>query len=131
MCCGQKRSLLNNTAAISRPPSMPPQVGANGRHLSSLTPTVNVNNIADRAASGRAVQVNAHSVVHDATQGGTPSPISPGPREIAVRYLKAAPVRARGLITGRSYEFSGTQSLANVDARDVPALLNTGLFARN
>ena len=100
MCCGQKRSLLNNPAARSRPQSLAPQAGINGRQPALL----------GRPATSPA--------------------ISPSPGDIAVRYLKSAPVRVRGLISGRCYEFTGARCVAEVDPRDFPGLLNTGLFRR-
>jgi hypothetical protein len=107
MCCGQKRSLLSSQAVGSRSRSLPLQVGANARR-SSFQRTV---------AQGDAVTDPA-------------APAGPASSEIALRYLRAAPVRVRGLITGRSYEFSGPQSVALIDPRDVPGLQNTGLFRR-
>jgi hypothetical protein len=98
MCCGQKRSLLNNTEAASWPRSKPPQPAVKGWKPS---------------LPGRAAM---------------PSSISPSSGNVAVRYLKTGPVRVRGLITGCSYEFAGPQSVADIDQRDVPGLLNTGLF---
>jgi hypothetical protein len=48
----------------------------------------------------------------------------------AVGAPGTAPVRVRGLITARSYEIKGPQSVTDVDPRDVPGLLSTGLFRR-
>jgi hypothetical protein len=47
---------------------------------------------------------------------------------VKVRYLENSPIRVRGLATGMSYEFSGSQPVQTVDARDAPALLNTRFF---
>jgi hypothetical protein len=107
MCCGQKRSLLSSHAVPSQARPMPVQVGANPRRL-SFQRTV---------AKGAAV-------TDPVAPAGTTS------SEMALRYLRAAPVRVRGLITGRTYEFSGPQSVALIDPRDVPGLQNTGLFRR-
>jgi len=40
-------------------------------------------------------------------------------------YLDSAPIRVRGLSTGRSYESSAAQAIQRVDSRDVSALLGT------
>jgi hypothetical protein len=47
-----------------------------------------------------------------------------------VRYLETSPIRVRGLATGRSYEFSGSRPIQQVDARDASSLLNTRFFRR-
>lgn len=47
-----------------------------------------------------------------------------------VRYLENSPIRVRGLVSGMSYEFSGSQPVQTVDARDASSLLNTRFFRR-
>ena len=56
----------------------------------------------------------------------------PGPADegMALRYLQSPPILVRGPSTGRHYSFSGAQPLQPVHARDVDALLRTGLFAK-
>ena len=105
MCCGQKRSLLSGPAVLSRLRLAAPAAGTSGRQPD---------------LPGRAP---------------TPSPALPAappvaanPGDVVVRYLRAAPVRVRGLVTGRSYEFPGLQAVADVDSRDAPGLINTGQF---
>ena len=49
---------------------------------------------------------------------------------VTVRYVDHPPVRVQGLQTGRSYEFSGTNSVQAVDARDAATLLATRFFRR-
>ena len=49
---------------------------------------------------------------------------------LALRYMGARPVRARGTATGRLYAFERQGAVATVDSRDVAALLRTGLFVR-
>ena len=48
----------------------------------------------------------------------------------ALRYLENAPIRVRGPVSGKSYEFSASLSVQHVDPRDAPTLLNTRLFRR-
>ena len=105
MCCGQKRLLLSGPAVLSRPRFVAAPAGAlNG-------------------------QPNFAGGVSTPSAAVSPSPpVSPNPGEVAVRYLRAAPVRVRGLVTGRSYEFPGPQATADVDSRDAPGLINTGQF---
>jgi hypothetical protein len=49
---------------------------------------------------------------------------------ISVRYLENSPIRVRGLVSGMSYEFSGSHPVQQVDARDASSLLNTRFFRR-
>lgn len=64
------------------------------------------------------------------------SPTRPTGRNIqqdalaAVRYVKNSPIRVRGPVTGRYYEFSGSRPVQSVDARDASSLLNTRFFRR-
>jgi hypothetical protein len=47
---------------------------------------------------------------------------------IGIRYLGVAPLRVRGPVTGRQYEFSGSHPVRPVDIRDTGSLLRTRLF---
>jgi hypothetical protein len=49
---------------------------------------------------------------------------------VTIRYLDTSPVRVQGLVTGQLYEFSSSQSVQAVDARDAVSLLNTRVFVR-
>jgi hypothetical protein len=65
---------------------------------------------------------------------GRPPPLPPSQlgldATLSIRYLKSSPIRVQGLMTGRSYEFSGSQTIQSVDARDASSLLNTRFFRR-
>jgi len=78
----------------------------------------------------------------------SPPPKSPGARPAAtgsarafmaapstspalVRYLGAAPIVARGAVTGRAYRFAIGNPVQSVDARDVAGLLKKGIFRRH
>ena len=58
------------------------------------------------------------------------APVAPSQASIAIRYLKRAPIRVQGPVSGRHYEFSVSQPVQSVDARDAVSMLNTGLFHR-
>jgi hypothetical protein len=60
-----------------------------------------------------------------AQASGKPEALYPVTR---LRYVKTAPLRVRGAITGRLYEFSSARSVQTVNAADGPALLRSGLF---
>jgi hypothetical protein len=49
---------------------------------------------------------------------------------ISISYLEKAPLRVRGLTTGRTYEFSAADPVCEVDLQDASALLNTRFFRR-
>jgi len=49
---------------------------------------------------------------------------------VSVRYLERSPILVRGPATGQQYQFSGTQAVQSVDARDAEALLKTRFFRR-
>jgi hypothetical protein len=49
---------------------------------------------------------------------------------VQLYYLETSPIRVQGLSTGRSYEFSGSERVQSVDARDASSLLNTRYFRR-
>lgn len=106
MCCGQKRSHIQNhlpqrryTLASRQPVALP------GTRAASPQPRV-------QPATQVAQAVNAQE------------------NSILLSYLETAPVRVRGLATGRTYEFSGSHPVQNVDVRDASSLLNTRFFKR-
>ena len=72
----------------------------------------------------------AHAPGLAAHAPGLAPPTVGGPPAAVVRYLGAKPVRVRGTVSGRLYEFTGGAQMA-VAASDVPALVRTGLFLRS
>jgi hypothetical protein len=76
-----------------------------------------------RAATVAALQASSNA--------RSTSPIRQRPSEataLALRYVGARPVRARGTATGRLYAFERQGAVSTVDTRDVAALVRTGLF---
>ncbi len=49
---------------------------------------------------------------------------------VKLRYLERSPVRVRGPVTGKHYDFSAADPIAPVEARDAEPLLRTRFFAR-
>ena len=114
MCCGQKRSLLNNPTTYRQPaPARRPSSLSASRMSSQLQPATNLVSSAPNP-----------SIVHPASA----PPAAPQHAPVNLRYLKTSPVRVRGLITGNSYEFPGPNTVQPIDPRDVPGLVYTGLF---
>jgi hypothetical protein len=50
---------------------------------------------------------------------------------VSLHYLESSPIRVKGTVTSRYYEFSRTNPDQPVDTRDAEALLNTRFFRRN
>ena len=63
-------------------------------------------------------------------QAAAPAPPAQTTRRAdrTVQYTERSNVRVRGSATGRWYEFSGSDPVQPVDARDAPALLATRFF---
>jgi len=109
MCCGQKRSALQATlgraatpARTAKPahPSLPGAYSTTGQRGARLP-------------AGPWRTVAAIQALH--------APVN-------LRYLKNSPVRLRGSVTGREYDFSASHPAQSVDRRDAAGLLRTGLF---
>ena len=62
------------------------------------------------------------------TQARVIHPQSGMQSSVAIRYTGSSPLRARGPVTGRQYEFSGSHPVRSVDTRDAALLLRTSLF---
>ena len=113
MCCGQKRTELQNSQTRRTVASVPRSGSANnpprpGAAQTSLLPA--------------AQKASPHPPANTTTF--TPQAGS------SVRYLDKSPIRVRGLVTGMSYEFSGSHPVQQVDTRDAASLLNTRFFRR-
>jgi hypothetical protein len=47
---------------------------------------------------------------------------------VGLHYLRNSPIRVRGAVSGRHYDFSSSRPAQSVDRRDMPGLLRTGFF---
>lgn len=101
MCCGQKRE-----AAKQQPARQ--VIQSNIKHVAGPP---------QAPPSVRQQQANTHHV---------PSGLSMQ----RLRYLQRSPIRVRGTVTGKNYEFSAVDAVRLVDARDVEPLLQTRFFVR-
>jgi hypothetical protein len=118
MCCGQKRQALR-----SAPPSGKTPIPA---QLSML-----------RASASR--PSTAHIASEVVRQFSEPSAaaarrlaLAPEPPRapVTLRYVRTAPMRVSGEVSGRQYEFSGLRPIQTVDPRDLFQLLSMGYFSR-
>lgn len=105
MCCNQKRSALRNSVVGVRP--------AVPTRNSAVRPFIGQGSSTPRIA----IHGPAISLSHPAASSG-----------VVVRYLEQAPLRVRGPVSGRSYDFSASRLEQPVDRRDLGGLLSTGLF---
>jgi hypothetical protein len=103
MCCGQKRLELRNTQAQRTASSVP-------QHRFSNSP---------------ARTLPTQPLVPEPQ---APTPVSMPPTSVSVRYLETSRIQVRGLVSGMSYAFSGSQPVQQVDPRDAASLLNTRYF---
>ena len=127
MCCGQKRAELRSSLTSPLKPNAPPTT-------SSYHPT----QVRRPAASGHAAMQAPPPGAGSAQQSpGATSEADPGAAQlpsrhfaVSLRYLEKSPIRVRGPITGRFYEFSQSRRVQSVDARDANSLLLTRYFRR-
>ena len=107
-CCGQNRAALIGTES-SRPSFQPGE--------SRLK------------AAAASVPAPAHSPpTAKSSVPSAPRTATDFARSVLVRYLARSPVLVHGPVSGRAYQFSATRPVQPVDARDLPALLNSQCF---
>ena len=99
-CCGQRRTGLVNPSVSSA-------------SVSANQPPPPVNSGSVGAPAVPAVQL--------------PQPV-PLRGVLQLEYLETSRILVSGPATGRQYEFSQSQRLQNVDARDAVSLLRSGFF---
>jgi hypothetical protein len=59
-----------------------------------------------------------------------PAAAQPAYGVVRLRYLERSPIRVRGPVSGRQYEFSAAAPMQAVDSRDAAQLLATRFFGR-
>ena len=62
------------------------------------------------------------------TQARGIQPQSGRQSSLGIRYLGSSPLRVRGPVTGRQYEFAGSHPVQSIDPRDAALLLRTRFF---
>lgn len=123
MCCGHKRSGLRSGANL-RPPQVPQ--GATFRHHQIEPLTLPSSELPIAAL---AVQPEKRPTISPPVGSNrAAAPITKPHFSVNLRYVEAAPIRVRGSVSGRLYEFSGAHPVQPVDARDATHLLQTKFF---
>jgi hypothetical protein len=122
MCCGQKRSNLQQSPLSSTRQNVPRVISGNSRSQALRTQTSAPPPVASTLPAGSAGSLSA-SVRPQAAA-------TPASQVVGLRYVENSPIRVRGLVSGVSYEFSGTRAVQEVDVRDASSLLNTRFFRR-
>ena len=120
MCCGQKRSSLQQTLLPSTRQNVPKVIPGNS-HAQTLR-----NQPSVPLPVGSTLRESANSL--SASIG--PRGAAPTSQFVGLRYVDNSPIRVRGLVSGMSYEFSGARAVQEVDVRDASSLLNTRFFRR-
>ncbi len=124
MCCGQKRTELRNSQASSKRQAIPQTLSAN-RPPQAVRTQPSGSPAAQKAPPNQPANTQTQNVPPPAAMtASTPHSLT------SVRYLENSSIRVRGLVSGGSYEFSGTTPIQQVDARDASSLLKTRFFRR-
>lgn len=101
MCCNSKRAAYLSASARTGSTSPPISLGA------ANWPPVSGNPAKTAAISGPGASLS-----------------------VTLHYLQTSPIRVRGPVTGRPYDFSSAQPTQAVESRDAATLMRTGLFRR-
>ena len=123
MCCGQKRSELRNSQAQRTARSVPQHTSNSPAQTVRTQPSVPP--ATPRVAQYQPARPQTRSVPPQAQ-----AQVSMPQSSVSMRYLETSPIQVRGLVSGMSYAFSGSQPVQQVDARDASSLLNTRFFRR-
>jgi hypothetical protein len=70
--------------------------------------------------------VSQHPIIN--TQARVSQPQAGTQSSMGIRYVGSSPLRVRGPVTGRQYEFSGSHPVHSIDPRDAALLLRTRFF---
>ena len=124
MCCGQKRTELRNSQPQSVARSAPQTLSGN-RQAQTVRTQPHAPPPPPAAVTHQPAYIHGQRIPPQAAM-----PVSTQQHSIRVRYVETSPIRVRGLVSGTSYEFSGTAPIQQVDARDASSLLNTRFFRR-
>jgi hypothetical protein len=100
-CCGQKRAGHKGATPLTR-----------------LNPSLPAN-ISPPPIAGRSVALPIPTV--------QPRPVYPS---VVLRYTETSPILVKAPASGRQYQFSASNPMQAVDARDVAALLRTRFFVQ-
>jgi hypothetical protein len=114
MCCGKNRQQFQGTSGSL------PLSPANGTGLRSMAPRVRTTPI---------VRQNMLNVPRAPQQPVAPAHLPNSP--VALRYTQRSPIRVRGPVTGRTYDFSSSNPVQAVDSRDATTLMRTRFFRQD
>ncbi len=110
-CCGQRRESLKTD----------PPLGASVRAAPRIWPQT--RQVQRETTAPRSPFVGGAS--------GAPGLANATPRQdVALRFTETSRIIVEGAVTRRRYEFSGSDPVKLVDARDAGALLGTRFFVR-
>ena len=120
MCCGQKRSVIKRSLNLAVPRSAPSSSG-----VQSIPANARAQPSGQRGPqttlSGPSGQIARAPVV---------LAVSSFRPRMNIRYLGSSPIRLKGSVSGRYYQFSVACPVQPLDSRDAASLLNTRVFRR-
>lgn len=122
MCCGHKRSALRSGA--NHRPFRIPQGTTLSQHQTEPLLTVPLSAVPTEPPSAR--YEKGGTILPAVNRPATP--IATQHFSVNLRYLQASPIRVRGSVSGRQYEFSAAHPVQAIDARDATPLLQSRLF---
>jgi hypothetical protein len=125
MCCGQKRTeLRSNSSPLTARTASATSSHQQTRPVPAQATVRTLTRPTGKAAQSRPIYTQAQTM-RSPTQ--FTSPFFP----VSVQYLEHSPIRVRGAVSGRHYDFSSSRPAQSVDRRDVPGLLRTGFFRQS
>ena len=122
MCCGEKRSAMKGSGEFAVSRSAPSSAGVQSIPADTRAHAQPWGQRGfETALSGPSGQ-RVRTPVALAVSSFRP--------KMNIRYLGSSPIRLRGSVSGRSYQFSVTRPVQPLDSGDAASLLNTRLFRR-
>jgi hypothetical protein len=114
-CCGRKREQILNPPIVSLKTN--PSTSGNKPSFSGVV-------MAPAAAYKFPIALGTKQIT------GTAGRTQTSRRQVSIRYRDKSPIRVRGAITGRAYEFSAVRPAQLVDDRDAAIFLRMQCFVR-
>jgi len=128
MCCGQKRAALQSALTQGKIPI--PAKSASAKQPIQRTPTHRPSTNGPSIGSTHPGPGHPRPTAQRPVTPQTEQDAQPPGTRVSVRYVRTAPMRVLGQVTGRHYDFSGSRPAQAVDPLDLPSILATGYFSR-
>lgn len=120
MCCGQKRLAMKGSSNSARPLGAPSRSGVQSVSANPLS----------QLSGQRGPQTTFSSLPGQIARAPIVLAVSSFRPRMNIRYLGSSPIRLKGSVSGRYYQFSVARPLQPLDSRDAASLLKSHLFHR-